>query len=262
MTTLFGAVVNNANQNSPPRRKHCHRLCGQTCSRLSLSANEKAKKYFSRFYKFRQMDFEYASWQMVNIFVSPQKLYRNFSYHHSTRNQWARDDPAFMILFIPWMLVSTTIYSAILGHSFWGWLKLLLWSLTVECVTSGLLVATGIRQFSSNSDDESWAYAFDIHLNALFPCIIILRIIQPMFFYCKSIVRRPTFLGSFIGNSFWLAGILYYVYITFLGYKALPFLRHTRGILLTGTIFIILYIASVIVRWNFTVAMCKFYSMF
>lgn len=55
------------------------------------------------------------------------------------------------------------------------------------------------RQFSNTSDDESvgsdsshlhtsdveWAYAFDIHLNALFPCIIILRIIQPIFFYCK-----------------------------------------------------------------------------
>nr|CDS17019.1 protein unc 50 [Echinococcus granulosus] len=287
-------VVNNAYPNPPLTRKQCHRLCGQTCSRLSLSANEKAKKYFSRFYKFRQMDFEYASWQMVNVFVSPQKLYRNFSYHHSTRNQWARDDPAFMILFIPWMFVSTTIYSVILGHSFWGWLRLLLWSLTVECILSGLLVATCMwiitnhwmlgmehvnnsgyllrRQFSSTSDDESvtsdgshlhtsdveWAYAFDIHLNALFPCIIILRITQPMFFY---FIRRPTLVGSLIGNSFWLAGILYYIYITFLGYKALPFLRHTRGILLTGTLFIILYIVSVMLRWNFTMAMCSFYSL-
>ncbi|VDK35406.1 unnamed protein product [Taenia asiatica] len=336
-------VVNNTSQNALPKRRQCYRLCGQTCSKLSLSASEKAKKYFSRFYKFKQMDFEYASWQMVNIFVSPQKLYRNFSYHHSTRNQWARDDPAFMILFIPWMFgtqsiccnpflpvirsesdISTTIYSAILGHSFWGWLKLLLWSLTFECILSGLLVATCMwiianhwmlgaehannsgytlrRQFSNTSDDESvgsdsshlhtsdveWAYAFDIHLNALFPCIIILRIIQPMFLYflCQVVglsffkalllffivIRRPTFVGSFIGNSFWLAGILYYVYITFLGYKgehfavpivqqthyeiivvkALPFLRHTRGILLAGTLFIILYITSVALGWNFT----------
>lgn len=75
-------VVNNANQNTPPKRRQCYRLCGQACSKFTLSASEKAKKYFSRFYKFRQMDFEYASWQMVNIFVSPQKLYRNFSYHH------------------------------------------------------------------------------------------------------------------------------------------------------------------------------------
>lgn len=109
-------VDNNATRKPYSKRKQGNGLCRQTCSNFSLGAKEKAKKYFSRFYKFRQMDFEYASWQMVNIFVSPQKLYRNFSYHHcknqfdklsissiATRNQWARDDPAFMILLIPWM---------------------------------------------------------------------------------------------------------------------------------------------------------------
>ena len=75
-------IANNINMKSSVMRKQSSRFCAQTCAKLSLSANDKAKKYFSRFYKFRQMDFEYASWQMVNIFVSPQKLYRNFSYHH------------------------------------------------------------------------------------------------------------------------------------------------------------------------------------
>ncbi|VDL28974.1 unnamed protein product [Hymenolepis diminuta] len=304
-------VDNNAIRKPYSKRKHSNGLCRQACSNFSLGAKEKAKKYFSRFYKFRQMDFEYASWQMVNIFVSPQKLYRNFSYHHSTRNQWARDDPAFMILLIPWMFISTTIYSAVLGHSFFGWLKLLSWSIIVECIISGLIVASfmwiitnrwmirsehsGVvssgptsptifggpirsdfnyrRHSSVASDDESinsdgsysyplvveWAYAFDIHLNALFPCIIILRIIQPIFFY---FIRRRTFVGSLIGNTFWLAGILYYVYITFLGYKALPFLRRTRSILLTGTVFVILYVVSVALRWNLTKGMCDFYALF
>lgn len=109
-------VVVDSNTDRKPysRQKFSNGLCQQTCTNFSLGVKEKAKKYFSRFYKFRQMDFEYASWQMVNIFVSPQKLYRNFSYHHckafrllfesiATRNQWARDDPAFLILLIPWI---------------------------------------------------------------------------------------------------------------------------------------------------------------
>uniref|UniRef100_A0A5K3FW72 Protein unc-50 n=1 Tax=Mesocestoides corti TaxID=53468 RepID=A0A5K3FW72_MESCO len=287
-------VVDNTNRRNMHKRNRFCNLCGQSCSHLSLSAWEKAKTYFSRFYKFRQMDFEYASWQMVNIFVSPQKLYRNFSYHQCTRNQWARDDPAFIILLFPWIFVSTSIYSSILGHTFWGWLKLLLWSVFVECILSGLVVATcmwiianhwmiqtvnvgGVtlrRNLSgASSDDDSvgsesshlhpsdveWAYTFDIHLNALFPCIIILRLIQPMLFY---FIRRETLLGSLLGNSFWLTGILYYIYITFLGLKALPFLKHTRAILLAGTFFVIFFVISVALRWNFTVAVCRFYSTF
>ncbi|KAM7537231.1 hypothetical protein Aperf_G00000074419 [Anoplocephala perfoliata] len=300
-------IDDNASRKHHSKPKFSNGLCQQTCTNLSLSVKEKAKKYFSRLYKFRQMDFEYASWQMVNIFVSPQELYRNFSYHHSTRNQWARDDPAFMILLIPWMFISTTIYSVILHLSFWGWLRLFIWSIIFECIFSGLLVASfmwiitnrwmvrgehsssgsnvvtspGIfgdgefvykRHSSVATDDESvnsdsthshnpvveWAYAFDIHLNALFPCIIILRIIQPIFFY---FIRRATLIGSLIGNSFWLAGLLYYVYITFLGYKALPFLRRTRGILLTGTVIVIFYILSVALRWNLSMGVCHFYSL-
>ncbi|VDD84090.1 unnamed protein product [Mesocestoides corti] len=270
-------VVDNTNRRNMHKRNRFCNLCGQSCSHLSLSAWEKAKTYFSRFYKFRQMDFEYASWQMVNIFVSPQKLYRNFSYHQCTRNQWARDDPAFIILLFPWIFVSTSIYSSILGHTFWGWLKLLLWSVFVECILSGLVVATcmwiianhwmiqtvnvgGVtlrRNLSgASSDDDSvgsesshlhpsdveWAYTFDIHLNALFPCIIILRLIQPMLFYCESYFKVSV---NFV--SFGCALILF-------SEATLPFLKHTRAILLAGTFFVIFFVISVALRWNFTVA--------
>nr|CDS33122.1 protein unc 50 [Hymenolepis microstoma] len=294
-----------------PKGKQCNGLCHQACTNFSLGAKEKAKKYFSRFYKFRQMDFEYASWQMVNIFVAPQKLYRNFSYHHFTRNQWARDDPAFMILLIPWIFLSTSTYSILLNHSFFGWLKHLFWSIVFECIFSGLIVASfmwiisnrwmirgehlGIvssgstsptifggpnrgtlnymRHSSVASDDESinsdgsssyppvveWAYAFDIHLNAFFSCFIFIHIIQLIFFYFTSGV---TFVSVLIANTFWLVGILYYVYITFLGYKALPFLRRTRSILLTGTVIVVLYVVSLALHWNLTIRICSFYRMF
>ncbi len=78
-------TVNIVDNPEPPKPKRgrdiCLRICGGSCSQISLSATEKAKRYFARLLKFRHMDFEYARWQMVNIFVSPQKLYRNFSYH-------------------------------------------------------------------------------------------------------------------------------------------------------------------------------------
>lgn len=37
------------------------------------------------------MDFEFALWQMLYLFVSPQKVYRNFNYrkrkHHAGKNR-------------------------------------------------------------------------------------------------------------------------------------------------------------------------------
>ena len=39
-----------------------------------LSANAKRQKYFRRLLRFRQMDFEYAFWQMIYLFYSPQKV--------------------------------------------------------------------------------------------------------------------------------------------------------------------------------------------
>ena len=44
------------------------------------TATAKRYKYLRRILKFRQMDFEYAFWQMLYLFVAPQKVYRNFAY--------------------------------------------------------------------------------------------------------------------------------------------------------------------------------------
>ena len=39
-----------------------------------LSATAKRQKYLRRLFKFRQMDFEYAFWQMIYLFIAPQKV--------------------------------------------------------------------------------------------------------------------------------------------------------------------------------------------
>ena len=38
------------------------------------SAHAKRQKYLRRLLKFKQMDFEYAFWQMIYLFVAPQKV--------------------------------------------------------------------------------------------------------------------------------------------------------------------------------------------
>ena len=41
---------------------------------LEQNRMQKASKYFRRLRKVRQMDFEYAFWQMLQLLVSPSKV--------------------------------------------------------------------------------------------------------------------------------------------------------------------------------------------
>jgi len=47
---------------------------------IRMTAAQKLTRYFRRFIHVRQMDFEFASWQMLYLLVNPQKVYRNFMY--------------------------------------------------------------------------------------------------------------------------------------------------------------------------------------
>ncbi|VDP38238.1 unnamed protein product [Echinostoma caproni] len=58
--------------------------CTETCRPLTvnriLSAAEKRSRYLRRLFNVKHMDFEHAIWEMVQLLVSPQKLFRNFRY--------------------------------------------------------------------------------------------------------------------------------------------------------------------------------------
>ncbi|PVU99274.1 hypothetical protein BB559_000859 [Furculomyces boomerangus] len=54
--------------------------------------------YARKLVNWRHVDFEYATWEMLYLIISPKRVYRNIYYHKQTKNQWSRDDPAFLIL--------------------------------------------------------------------------------------------------------------------------------------------------------------------
>lgn len=61
-----------------------------TSTNLCSSAQQKIQKYLRRLVKFEQMDFEFALWQMLYLFIAPQRVFRNFGYRKgkitSTKN--------------------------------------------------------------------------------------------------------------------------------------------------------------------------------
>ncbi|KAB1256716.1 Protein unc-50-like protein [Camelus dromedarius] len=170
------------------------------------TAGAKRYKYLRRLFRFRQMDFEFAAWQMLYLFTSPQRVYRNFHYRKQTKDQWARDDPAFLVLLSIWLCVCSQIGSQVS-------------ILSKQFISNKYLVKRQSRDY-----DVEWGYAFDVHLNAFYPLLIILHFIQLFFI------------------------------------NPLPFLKNTVILLYPFAPLILLYGLSLALGWNFTRALCSFYK--
>ena len=63
--------------------------------------------YLRRLFYYRQMDFEFAFWQMAYLLSNPKVVYKNFTYRKKTKAQFARDDPAFLVLLAGWLVISS-----------------------------------------------------------------------------------------------------------------------------------------------------------
>lgn len=220
------------------------------------TASAKRNKFLKRLTRLNHMDFQQAFWQMVYLFVSPQKVFRDFMYQKQTKNQFARDDPAFLALMTSVLVVSSLMFGLVMRLGFWHLLKFILWVVFVDCIAVGLLIAT-VYWFVANklllkdktSDlDVEWAYCFDIHLNAFLPLITVLHVFQLPFI--MTLINHDWYLSAFLGNTFWLVAISYYFYILFLGFRVLPFLTNTKILLYPFTLLIVAYVLTISLNIN------------
>ena len=101
------------------------------------------KEYVHRLFNQSQMDFDYTFWQMLYLCISPSKVYRQTSYHKQTKNQWARDDPAFVVILVYFLIVSVLAY-AVAFHvpSVGALFKLILAVVLRDFLSTGVLIAT------------------------------------------------------------------------------------------------------------------------
>jgi len=204
-----------------------------------------------------QMDFEVAVWQMMWLLVSPKRVYRSVYYHKQTKNQWARDDPAFLVILIAALSLAALAYSISFASSPLDSFKLILSFIFLDFLLPGLLISTlawfappvhlpplhfishflaslslsfslSVRWFSNkllrvqavHSVEQSveWAYSFDIHCNSFIPVFVILYLLQ---FFFMPILLNANFsiLSTILGNTMYFVALVYYTYITFLGYN-------------------------------------------
>lgn len=214
------------------------------------------------------MDFEVALSQMFYLCVSPQKVYQHFKYHKVTKNQYARDDPAFLVLLSFFLCLSSVGCAIVFGLSFGSFIQLLLWIVFVDCIGTGIVIATLLwfianrfmRQHVTHTVEQhvEWGYAFDVHCNAFFPLLMILHVLQ---LFLIKVVAHTWFISVVVGNTLWLLAISDYIYITFLGYRSLPFLRHTEFFLAPVLGVVLVYALALFFQWNFSLTVFHYYGL-
>lgn len=190
-----------------------------------------------RIFDWRQMDFEATFDQMLTLASSnPARVYKTNFYRKQTKNQWARDDPAFVVVQAGFLAAAAIAYGiAFRARGIGSYILLVSYAVLVDWLLFGIVTATlgwaiankYLLQSHSHSVAQSveWLYAFDIHCNAFFPLFLILYVVQ---FFLLPLLLARGFASMLFANALYGLAFSVYFYITHLGYRALPFLTRTE----------------------------------
>eukprot|EP00929_Paragymnodinium_shiwhaense_P002795 TRINITY_DN103085_c0_g1_i1.p1 TRINITY_DN103085_c0_g1~~TRINITY_DN103085_c0_g1_i1.p1 ORF type:complete len:246 (+),score=36.95 TRINITY_DN103085_c0_g1_i1:153-890(+) len=203
--------------------------------RPTFAASSSVSEYLRRMLHYAQMDIDYTIAQMIYLCVRPRQVYQLTSYRKQTKNQWARDDPAFVVVLVWFLTVSAIAYGLALRLGGSGIIRVLIHFVGVQFAFCGAAIATfswalcnkylRVKSFHGVDQQLEWMYAFDIHCNSFFPLFIILYVVHYMML---PFLVQSSFLAMLVGNALYAAGMGYYFYITSLGYSTLPFLERTE----------------------------------
>ncbi|KAF4222584.1 hypothetical protein CNMCM8980_009839 [Aspergillus fumigatiaffinis] len=251
-------------------------------------------RFFKRLFKFPQMDFEMAIWEMTSLLIAPKKVFKSIYYHLNTanpllligtetKNTWHRPDPSFTYLLSFFLLLTALAWGLAYAPAFGSIVRLSLLFIFVHFIGSSLVVSTiayfaiprlfgpdgaaaslsgfrgsrgrrrgaaqGLFVQPGEKDQLEFGYCFDVSNRAFFPLYLHLYVVQ--FLLLPLLTRSPSnFLATFLGNTLYLSALIYYTYITFLGYNALPFLHNTELLLLPILVLSILWLVSLIAGWG------------
>ena len=100
----------------------------------------------------------------------------------------------------------------------------------------------------TGKDTADKARLTQVSNRAFFPLYLHLYVVQ--FLLLPLLTRSGNFLAAFLGNTLYLSAFIYYTYITFLGYNALPFLHNTEMLLLPILGCAVLWLVSLIAGWG------------
>eukprot|EP00494_Astrolonche_serrata_P034203 UN34472 len=144
-------------------------------------------EYLSRIFRWSQMDFQWAAWQMVKLCTEPALVAKYTKHRKQRKNQWARDDPAFVVILVFLLIISSTAYSIAFGanlkHWIWGVLK----SVIIDFLAVGFVISSATWFIANNylyrerlhavQQKTEWLYSFDVHCNGYVPLFFLSHVL-------------------------------------------------------------------------------------
>jgi hypothetical protein len=154
-------------------------------------------RFFKRLFKFPQMDFELAVWEMMRLLVSPKEVFRSIYYHKQTKNTWHRADPSFTYLLCFFLLLTSLAWGLAYASSFGRILRITIVFIFGHFLGPSLLVATasyllvgrllgpsvlgrrrGLFSAEGGGEQLEFGYCFDVAIRAFFPVWVFLYVVQ------------------------------------------------------------------------------------
>ncbi|KAI8532744.1 hypothetical protein RHMOL_Rhmol11G0237400 [Rhododendron molle] len=247
---------------SPPMYPHAFVIDGK-----GREGEQRKYGWHDQFEPWQQMDIEYTFWQMLHLCTSPKIVYvyltgivvlvviwrmlmvgsdflhvelnngcsyQHTKYHKQTKNQWARDDPAFIVVCSLLLVVSTLAYCVAYDHSTAHAVFVIISVLLFHFYLTGVVVATCcwfltnnyLREEAPNShvveQRVEWQvqklctlYAFDVHCNSFFPMFVMLYV---MHYFLSPLLVAHGFIPVLLSNLLFMVAVSSYHYLNFLGY--------------------------------------------
>lgn len=212
------------------------------------------RQYLRRLIRPKQMDFEFALWLMLQLCFAPKKAYLHTSYHKETKNQWSRDDPAYLVLLCGFLTISACVHCLTFADGVAKSVKIVLYVVLVDFLFLSVILATlfwviANRFLRRGTTDQTveWLYAFDVQCNSYFVLFVCLHIGQFVF---SPLLRSTHFVAAVLSNVLYVFTFSYYHYLNFLGFSSLPFLDQTEVFLYPVGIMILTLPFAIIARFN------------
>lgn len=184
-------------------------------------------RYLRRAFSVQQWDLEYTFYQLIYSFRSPARVYKLTQHRKQTKNQWARDDPAFFVLLLAFLGVAAVSFGVAYEYNSplaYAWLVAQAW---LGFVGSGAVLSTAcwaaankyMRGYAhlphAGEQEVEWLYAWDVHCNASVAVLLLLFVAQ---FALLPLLMRDGLLSTLLANALYAVAISQYVYVTFSGY--------------------------------------------
>lgn len=232
-------------------------------------------QFIRRAFHVDQMEFDSAISQMYSLLVRPTLVAKMSKARSMTKNHYHRDDPAFVVLQVLFIVVAAIAWGILCGCGFTSILSTVLFRVAINYLAAGVIVSTAtwvlvLRYFigAAATDptsgavgdpcrDLEWQYSLDVHFNGFFVYFMWTKVAA--YVLTPLTASEGSFIARVLANGIMLIGACGYVYSVFLGYLELPMLTQQQRLLAPIPFFVVLFVlVTLFTSYSATVSEIEF----